>query len=811
MSHRDDDDRAFIRQYAVEIASALRAQEEEEGCGVVPSVEDSTRELYRALCFDEPVVETIPHLATAASALCRQLTNHHRSSSSSSDYALSNRLVNGIVYLCRRGGQPSSPITPTAQAGGGNDTSSSPVRSATTTSLLLAKLAFCVLVQVPLECFQVLLRSSSKDVSMLQRFLGSYQGSVVERRRSEPLIMEPTSTTTTDDKVTQLAHALTSGGTGEDDLDDDDHDDDDAHPTSGLTVVPTQGNTSSRYDEEEVWAADSDPSDYDYDEGEAEDHGSTPLSPISLAAAATAAVDFVDLLDPIVLSTPDPQRSLEDARSAIGSLVQQANYSILAPIFQMPKKQVEAYTHQLTQLLLLILQPPHSILSSPHCDDNQDSSSSLQNVMLTPLWILRDVALHHPSSHDQSSYSGAAMYLEVIQTLLAIDQAYQSDTTTTTKIPLHKHFSSNPLCSASIVGLSALSSWCCSAQIPIPVTMTAIVDAMNDVAYVMERAVETGYRKHLQHSIPPIIDILIGMTFFDNRNSSGGLTGGGGTMVCQTLLNSGLLRQLLSLSLNNHHHHHHGGAGEDDDESPPYHLDHALWGLCVRYPTVVGKYVARYPGFPSIVRRYHPSSTTRSAGAARDCVQSILWNSLAYSHHCCGVDGSTTPQMVWKSRSSKNGVMVAPPIPLLTQDECREVCQKSWTNLCTMVQAALLDSHDSSTTSPQQSLDVVKEWERLLIFISIPSVAPTFQSLIMTDCDDLLSGILGDLTMATGVPNAQTSNGRTPKEKRDGDDEEDPKKSSMSHQELIVATTRKTLKQYTLFFQGNTRGSSKTD
>ena len=768
-----DDDKAFIRQYAAEIASALRAQEEGTG-SVVPSVlEDSTRALYRALCFDEPVVEDIPHLATAASALCRQLTIP------SSDYALTNRLVNGIVYLCRR----QQGHTTTKAHAVGDDTSTisnGDHHPSATTAVILAKLVFCVLVQVPLECCQGLL---SKDLSTLQRFLGSYKGSVDMRSET---IME--TTTTNDHEVTQLVHALSSsGGTIDDDHLPDQHDNSD-HPAA--TSPLTQENQETSSWQEEVWAAESDPSDYDYDEddGEGEDHEAL-RSPDPLVA-----VDVVDLLDPIVLSRPDPQRTLEDAREAIGSLLQQANYSLMAPIFQMPKKQVEAYTAQLTQLLLFILQPPQSILSQS--EDHDSSSSSLQNVMLTPLWILRDAALHHPPTHDQSSYA-AVTYLEVIQTLLAIDQAYQADTTTSTppqqqqQQPPH---SSNPLCSASIVGLSALSSWCCcSAEIPRSVTMTAIVDAMNDVAYVMERAVETGYRKHLQHSIPPIIEILIGMTF-DDRTSSGAMTGGGNSMVCQTLLNSGLLRQLLVLSLDNNKN-----RTSEDNESPPYYLDHAIWGLCVVYPTVVGKYVARYPGFPSIVRRYSPP-TPRSS---RDCVQSILWNSFAYSQ--CVVDGSTTPQMVWKSRGS---IGVTP----LTQDECREVCQKSWTQLCTMVQSTLSSSHDASI-SPKQSLDILKDWERLLTFVSIPSFAPTFQNLMMTNYDVQLSGILGDITTATtNIGNAEGSDVRIPKEKREGDDDEEPpKKSSMNHHELIVATTRKTLKQYALFFQGSAQSSSKTD
>jgi hypothetical protein len=95
----------------------------------------------------------------------------------------------------------------------------------------------------------------------------------------------------------------------------------------------------------------------------------------------------------------------------------------------------------------------------------------------------------------------------------------------------------------------------------------------------------------------------------------------------------------------------------------------------------------------------------------------------------------------------------------------------------------------------------------LLKFVGVPSIAPTFQTLI-AGYDIQLSAILGGLATATGGTNA--SDIRNTNEKLDGD-EEDRKKSSMTHQELIVATTRKALKQYTLFFQGSARSSSKTD
>lgn len=756
----NDDNAAFLRQYAAEIARLLREQEESTATTHTPiSTEESTMALYRALCFDEPLLDNVPNLTTAASALCRQLT-----SAESSRYAISNRLVNGIVYLCRQRSNitPKVPDPTTTTTDGATTTSTSTDANLnSTTAIALAKLAFCVLIQVPLECCQ---HVSSTNLPAMQRYLGSYKGvTTVLTPRTESEMNEHKDSVNndkTDQMVNQLVESLTSEAV--------------------LTETNGRGIETASL-EEEVWAAESDPSDYDYGEGDAMD---------SLPQQSQIVNDDDDysLLDPMILSQADPHLTLDDARDAIGSLLQQANYMILAPIFQLSKKQVEDIISQLTQLLLLLLQPPQSILLSSHKDENHESSSSspMQDAMLAPLWILRDAALHHPT---QEFFTKS--FLEVLQTLLAVDQAYLSDLQ---QRETSKQHSTPPLCSASIVGLSALSSWCCSAGISTLLTSTAILDATNDLAHVMERAAQTGYRQNLQHSITPIIEVLTGITF-RNRTSTGSLLG---TMVPQTLLNSGLLRQLLVLSLE---------TDAAAATTPPYYLDHALWGLCVVYPSVIGKYVSRYPGFPKVVRRYHrPDAST---GTSRDCVHSILWNCFAILH-CQDVSQAEAPRVVWKTKAPAavvaNGAS-APVLPL-TRDECREVCQKSWVHLCGLIQSSL--DTTSSESSPKQALEAVQDWERLLILVGIPSVVSTFQTLI-DEHDTQLQAIRACLSQSANENNDSIEHDRNKDEKLDDEDGDDRKKSSMSTHQLAVATARKTLKQYTLFFQGNARSSSKTD
>ena len=79
----------FMRQYAAEIAKALQEKEETNGSSTSLnlSVEDSIYELYRSLCFDDPIIdESIKsNIVTVVSALCRQLLSSSTSNGTESN------------------------------------------------------------------------------------------------------------------------------------------------------------------------------------------------------------------------------------------------------------------------------------------------------------------------------------------------------------------------------------------------------------------------------------------------------------------------------------------------------------------------------------------------------------------------------------------------------------------------------------------------------------------------------------------------------------------------------------------------------
>jgi hypothetical protein len=462
--------------------------------------------------------------------------------------------------------------------------------------------------------------------------------------------------------------------------------------------------------------------------------------------------------------------------------------------------------------------------------------------VLSPLWILRDAALNESSNssakqqqqqQQQQQCYYTSSYLEVLQTLLAVDQAHLQDLGTTTTTTTS---SSADLCSASIVGLSALSSWCSMAKISSPLTIAAIVDAMNDLCHVVERAAfqrnsdhdeennHSNNNNNLTQSLIPILEVLSGITYGEAIASTT-IPASTGTAISQALLNSGLMRQLLQLALENNESS--SQRPQQQQQQQQHYFHHALWSLCVAYPKTVGKYVSRYPGTAQLVRIYN----VHASSSSRDCVQSILWHAHGYLQ--CDDEHASTPRVVWKTTSASQKTTQQPPP--LSKDECREVCQKAWTQLCRIVQTSILvvgdDSFPSSspttTTTPttttakdhppiQAALEVLSEWERLLALMVIPSMALSFSPSHWMDLQSLQE-ISTVVVRSTTTTTTTTPSLPPPSETSECEEEEKPtdstEKKKPSNHQMVVAKTRKLVKQYTLLFQGNdVRGtSSKTD
>lgn len=738
---KDDE---FLRKFAAEIAAALREKEDgqrQDQRQNQPSVDESVEELYRALVFDEPLVDRIPNLPVVASALSRQL------STPTSSYAISNRLVNGILYLCNQHATTSAQQkTKAAEAEKDKNSDTNNLNRDNTTSystiqVAMAKLAFCILLEIPLQCCREN-SSSSSHLKKIRHLLGTYKGTNRSSiARNDHQTEFATMGTENNPSKTQEEEKVDATKA-------------EAHPSEETQQIET----------EEVWAAESDPSDFDYGDS---------IDTINEDTWQQAESD-IDWLDPKVLSRQDPDMTPQQIRDAIGSLLQHASYTLLEPIFCLPQKETAQFTSKLTHLVLVLLQPRKESTNADSGIDDSLLGSSMDDAILSPLWILRDAAIYHgkntarkaaPSNYEQS-------YLQVLQNLLAMDQAHLQDVGKLVTSQKEKP----DLCVSSIVGLSSLSSWCASQSKPTSVTIEAIVDCMNDLEHIIERG-QKHYKSNLPNTLIPILETLSGI-HYDRLNNKNVTTAHcyKGSTIPQTFLNSGLLRQILALvaSVNDENSH---------DKSSALGFHHALWGLCIAYPKIIGKYVFRHPGSSQIIRLY---ATYLDTSTPQNCVQCILWN--VYGWYQCKESGGGGLSSLRKPGS------VTPR--KLTQDECSEVCQKAWTRLCNLVKEAIVGSETNTDASCER---VIEEWGRLLVLASGTHIADDFKVLVD-------SSLLGDI--ASVIANQSSHNNETTESSNNDGKEDDDKPS---RKQKTVSQAHKLLKKYKLFFQGTTSGSSKTD
>jgi len=378
----------------------------------------------------------------------------------------------------------------------------------------------------------------------------------------------------------------------------------------------------------------------------------------------------------------------------------------------------------------------------------------------------------------------ASTYLDVLHKLIAVDQEHLQDlggigaaSQKTTE-----------LSAASIVGLSALSSWCGMTEtISTPSAISAVLDAMNDISHVVERASNQYNRNKLLHDLIPMLQLMSGISI-DNVKTDRMSN----SKIPQTLLNSGLLRQLLVIGLSN----------TDLSAAPFFH--HALWGLSVAHPTTIGKYVARYPSTKDLVRHY--TVKTNGDSSPRHCVACILWNGFGWMQTDTAADHKA-PRVVWKKKTAAQHQQKAATSPPLSQDECLEVCQKSWTLLCQSIESCI----QNSAKDPETASDILDEWERLFAFVSFPSVTTTFLKLLEESNLQPISKCLSTILLQKSEKKKEHEEASSSELEKNADDDPEGKlKKPKSTHHLILSRTRKIIKQYTLFFQGKA-GSSKTD
>jgi hypothetical protein len=789
-----DYDEAFLRRFAAQIGTALREREDDKDkqSSNIPSIEESVEDLYRSLVFDEPSIYHISNLPVVASALARQLLS---SSSTTSSFALCNRLLNGVIYLCNQ-----NTTTVVAKSENENESESNNHNDTVVHSTIktaMAKLAFCILIDIPLECCRDENSSSESNMNKIRNLLGSYKGSSMHDRNNHEENTTKSSTSTIDDDGSHSNNihnedkkrSMSNFMKNNDDINSSSSSDnkEDGNINNAGEEIQQQ---KQQFIVEEVWATESDPSDYDFGED-------TPADDIT-SAGANKIQEENDWLDPKILSRPDLNLTLQQTRDSIGTLLQLASYTLLESIFYLPQKDTSRYASQLTQLVLILLKPRRKDRSTPSSlPESSLLDSSVDYAILYPLWILRDAAAYHTNSISKTTRQSCTtnygqIYLEILQTLLAIDQAYLQDigsSATSIKATSDPDFD---LCVASIVGLSALSAWCSMQKKSTQSTVDAIVDSMNDLSHVVERAEQT-YKKNLPNTLIPILVILSGICYdhVDNNISST-------SSVPQTLLNSGFLRQILALLTLD------GEASTRDLLG----FHHALWGLCQSFPKIVGKYVFRYPGSSQIIRSY---ATNLGSSSPQNCVQSILWN--IYGWYQCKQSSLASGGMntvLKKIGSSTSDGKKPLNTSRLIEDECSEVCSKAWSQLCKLVIQAL-EASSTNRSDDAGAEKVIQEWGRLLVLSRISSIATHFKSLIDPSLLDDISIVISSQSKQIKMDKTDELESREDGKANDDKKDDDKERRKPSRRQRIISQAHKVLKEYKLFFLGTVVGTSKTD
>ena len=434
-SSSDSDDN-FLRLHAKAIAEALQQQEASEqalagGASAAKSQRDQlVQKTYTALCHDDPRVESDFACQCLATALLDP----------QSPYALSGPLVEGIRQLCDR---DAGEQTPSSTEESLTSTSDSSPRGS-------AMLAWAIYARIPLLCCQ------ASSIPEVNSYLGSY-------RPPPPPLADDEDPSTEENRVKALASkekneeadrvaAMLSQPPPEE-----------QEPMPPTTADDDNNNNDF---ENEVWAAESDPSDFEFDSGFSYEQQMTDLQD-------SFAEWMVDRSDPIKLSRPGAAPlTWKQVRHAVMDLTSQLAYRKVQSLWtasassgnkntasaSVQDMNVLAGTSRgpsdlLAQFTMTLLIPPStgtksSVFDSP--DDEEDAlqpQRQLQAMAWYPLWVVRD------ASHQTSPLF--SQYVSLLQTLIAVDAANNNSTSSAiTNIP------DASMAPATYVGLTSLSTLC---------------------------------------------------------------------------------------------------------------------------------------------------------------------------------------------------------------------------------------------------------------------------------------------------------------------------------------------------------------
>jgi hypothetical protein len=670
----DEEDDNFLRIHAKAIAEALQQQDTNQASTSGAPQNQSQRErmihdAYVALCHDDPRVESDLACQYLATALLDP----------NSPYALSGPLVEGIRQLCAKHQGGASEVKPPMESKSATETEESLSNNATSSSPKgSAMLAWAVYARIPLLCCQ------ATNFSQVDAYLGSYR----PPPPPNPLDLETetknsvTHSILKQEEADRLAAMLSQASVAE-------------------AEESKQDETAKNGLDDEVWAEESDPSDFEFESGFSYEQQMTDFQD-------TFAAWMIDRSNPLKLSKPPAEgTNWKQVRHAVMDLTSQLNYRQVASLWT---QEGIASANSLTggrgpaellkQFTMTLLIPPTtttttqnsrpSVFDSP--DDEQDAlqpQRQLQAMAWYPLWVLRDAA----SSTSSNVFS---QYLTLLQTLLSVDAAAGN------------HSPAESMAPATYVGLASLSALCQKFASEVDHGSAANVERFrslrqalwetsDDLSHALEQ--EEKFAKTADASrkntnvhwilwtLLPIFEILT-----NQRLQTGATVVAKAESLAQrhhpqqtsqqwsSLLQSGLFRHwLLRLQ---------ALKGGDGEKSVLWHLMRRslLYTIAqsMTATTALGKYAWRFPSFVAVVEigaeAPDISSDVDVSSLPERFVDDILWHLLGMELAGGGASASA-PTLQWKTTAKKPSTIK----PLPSQAECQSYCWDGFHKLCASV------------------------------------------------------------------------------------------------------------------------------
>ena len=693
----DDNHHKDKQSFAAALAQALH-----EADAATPSTEELCEETYLQLCLDDPLVSAAGchALAQALSSLLEHDNNHNNKKKQQKPpvvYAPSNRLVQGIEQVCQRvssSKNPTSTSTPhetnsqNKETGPNDKNNNIPGKESSIpepplslwksddqndpndTASATAELAWMVFGRIPLAC------CLSRRLEDAARLLGSYRGPTAVAPHDKQ--KDPNDDNQNEDTTPQEQEHVSAAP-------------DDNHPTDNINNHDNNNNDQDSL--AEVWAAESDPSDYGFDSG---------WNPQAQLAELDAWAAIQVQVTPHELSQVPPDPQWTDLALAVAHLVQHHLHSskfAALSLTQIRKLQVVEYLTQWTLTLALV---PSSSPLFHHASTPKDKEEGgggddqWQRLALQPLYVLRDLVTLHPAALLDE-------YLTLLQQLIQVD--HQLSSTTTNSITRRPQ--STLVEPATWMGLTALSAVChqyrttttpTTPHVYAISTRTRVLQLADDLCAILEKAQPliapddddntdddddtTRVRDTLPWTILPLFQILVVVPDTSGRHT---LT----TAQAQLLLNSGLFRQWIgwwdrqvvvvaaaSAAASA------AGPSHQSKELLRTAMEYTVWNLCTSAPTLLGKYAWRYPNLAARVTHppKQPDTTNGTTTANSPQALVLLWNLLGI--HLSLQDGaSATTTVQWRTNNSS-----PPQAQRPSPSDCRKRAWHEFVSLCQTVE-----------------------------------------------------------------------------------------------------------------------------